>query len=143
MVVKSSKWLWFIFFLGSFVGYLRYTRQLTIAPDFVDDNNILIVIPGGGLLTDGTLTPHSIGRMEKAIEIYWLLKSKQLHPSVVTLSAGTPHKPNPIDQHSFPIYESSAGLRYLLSRKIPSDDLYEEKWSLDTIGNVSSPSFLP
>lgn len=97
----------------------------------------VIVVPGGGLLEDGSLPPHSLKRVEKAVELYWADPSSV----IVTLSAGTTHKPNPRDQFSFPLYESSAALKYLVSKGIPTENILEEKLSLDTIGNVSSSKY--
>jgi uncharacterized SAM-binding protein YcdF (DUF218 family) len=100
------------------------------------DNRILIVVPGGGLLKDGTLPPHSLGRMDRAVELFFQYQNSKLIPSIVALSAGTPHKPNPLDSNGFEIYESSSAMAYLLTKGIPSNFLFEEKISLDTIGNV-------
>ena len=100
----------------------------------ISKENSILVVPGGGLLTNGSLPSHTIARLEKAIELY--TQERARNPSIITLSAGTPHKPNPLDDHSFPIFESSAAIKYLIHRGVPTNDILEEKLSLDTIGNV-------
>lgn len=80
-------------------------------------------------------------RLDRAIELY---ESSKLMPSscgyghcMVTLSAGTPHVPPPRNTDGFPLYEASMGADYLLRAGIPPQNIYEEKLSLDTLGNVS------
>jgi hypothetical protein len=97
-------------------------------------DGLAIIVPGGGLQANGTLPLHTKARLDKAIQLF--MKHKARSPVVVTLSAGTTHKPNPIDDDNFPIYESSAAIKYLLSYGISPNLLLEEKLSLDTIGNV-------
>lgn len=53
-----------------------------------------IIILGGGLLPDGSLPPHTLLRVERAVEIYHQLEG---HVVIIPLSGGTPHKPNPLD----------------------------------------------
>jgi len=106
-----------------------------------EDGPTVIVVPGGGLLEDGSLPLHSLKRVEKALELY------RADPSsvIITLSAGTTHKPNPRDPEDFPLYESSVALKYLVDNGVAAQNLLEEKLSLDTIGNVcifSSSVFL-
>jgi hypothetical protein len=81
-----------------------------------------------------------VARMEKAIELYEMSKTIPspcgFGPCLVTLSAGTPHVPPPRDNKEFPLYEATIGAQYLLERGIPARNIFEEKLSLDTLGNV-------
>jgi uncharacterized SAM-binding protein YcdF (DUF218 family) len=81
-----------------------------------------------------------VARMDKAIELYNLSKTKAsscgFGPCMVTLSAGTPHVPPPHDSKGFPLYESTVGAKYLIKAGIPTQNIFEEKLSLDTLGNV-------
>jgi hypothetical protein len=92
-----------------------------------------------------------------------VFKSTGVSPLIITLSGGTPHKPNPVgnlaeipvnlcnsadkettfaDAAGFTVFEATAAARWLYdnSRKyhINPADIMEELFSLDTIGNVSS-----
>ncbi len=55
---------------------------------------------------------------------------------LVTLSAGTPHRPPPLDDNKFPIFESAAGAKYLIEAGVPSNRVLMETSSRDTIGNA-------
>jgi hypothetical protein len=87
-----------------------------------------VLILGGGVREGGELPPWSIARFERALEL-------QREGPFVCLSAGTTHRPPPLDT-GFPISESSAGARYLLSRGIASHLIRIENASYDTIGNA-------
>src|SRR5262249_7515805 len=54
----------------------------------------------------------------------------------ITLSAGTTHRPPPLDKNSFPIFESVAAARYLIDAGIPPGQILTETHSYDTIGNA-------
>ncbi|MEB3211184.1 MAG: YdcF family protein [Leptolyngbyaceae bacterium] len=89
-----------------------------------------VLIPGGGLLPSGTPVPWVKARLDRAIA---------LHPQptyFIPLSAGTPHKPPPLDHHQFPILESVAAAEYLVSQGIAAPRVLPETVSLDTIGNA-------
>lgn len=83
----------------------------------------LILVPGGGLLPDGSLPPWTVSRLEAALE------RKTTEP-ILTLSAGSPHKPGNR------ITEARAAAQYLLGRGVSALDLLEENLSFDTIGNA-------
>ena len=89
-----------------------------------------IFIPGGGLLEDGALPPWTVARLEKALEFegssQWL----------IPLSAGTVHKPPPLDQRGFPIFESRAAADYLVKAGVDPERILTETCSYDTIGNA-------
>jgi hypothetical protein len=89
-----------------------------------------IVIPGGGIDSNGSPSSWVCARLDRALEMasstsYFLV-----------LSRGTTHHPPLLDKYSFPIDEASASAAYLIERNIPSDKILIENWSLDTIGNA-------
>lgn len=88
-----------------------------------------ILIPGGGLQSDGTPVAWAQNRLDRAIALY---QGEFLIP----LSAGTPHKPPPLDSEGYPILESVAGARYLLEHGIDARKVLVETCSFDTIGNA-------
>lgn len=98
---------------------------------------VVLIVPGGGLLADGTLPPHSELRMKKAAQLFRKYENAMQPAVIITLSAGTPHKPSPLSSSGFPLYESSVGAAYLIHNGVPSHKVFEEMMSLDTIGNVS------
>lgn len=101
-----------------------------------------IVVLGGGLTSTGQLPPHSQLRVKKAEQLYRQLQSagsSGTAPAIITLSGGTTHKPNPYDARGFPIWEASAAARDLAQIGIDPLHIYEENFSLDTVGNVSTP----
>ena len=89
-----------------------------------------VLIPGGGLSASGEVTPWVQARLERAIA---LTPPPQFF---IPLSAGTPHKPPPLDVEGFPILESVAAAHYLQQRGIEGDRILPETVSLDTIGNA-------
>ena len=98
-----------------------------------------IVVLGGGLTATGTLPPHTQLRVDEAIRLYRSLGGRA---RIITLSGGTPYKPNPLDSKGFPILEATAAARELLHHGIPANHVFEEAFSLDTIGNVRVSSSL-
>lgn len=99
-----------------------------------------IIVLGGGLTSTGDCPPHTILRLKKAIQIYYRYKDK-FRPVIIPLSGGTPYKPNPTDTRGFPIWESSAAAKYLINAGISANDILEESYSLDTVGNVITVSY--
>ena len=55
---------------------------------------------------------------------------------IITLSAGTTHKPPPLDDRGFPIFESIAAANYLVRRGLNPQQILSETSSYDTIGNA-------
>lgn len=92
-----------------------------------------IVILGGGVAADGGVPEHTSERVKLALQVDQELKQCAVF---VTLSGGTPHKPNPVDSKGFPIWEATAAAKALLDAGISADRILEESFSLDTIGNV-------
>lgn len=79
---------------------------------------------------------HTKLRVEKAVELFKKMEEDGKHPTILTLSGGTPHKPNPLNQAGFPIWESTAAASSLIKMGIPPRCIFEESFSLDTVGNV-------
>lgn len=89
-----------------------------------------ILIPGGGVLATGKVTPWVEVRLARAIA------RATAGCYFIPLSAGTTHKPPPLDTAGFPILESLAGGGYLAEQGIPRSRILPETVSLDTIGNA-------
>lgn len=89
-----------------------------------------ILIPGGGLLNDGTLPPWTIARLNCALSLkdacLWFL----------LLSGGTVHKPPPLNSKGFPLFESHEMAKHLVTSGINPDRILTEISSYDTIGNA-------
>lgn len=88
-----------------------------------------VLIPGGGLTDSGALPAWVISRLDQALT----------HSDTrffITLSAGTCHKPPPLDPAGFPLFESVVAARYLLSRGVAREKLLYETASYDTLGNA-------
>jgi len=89
-----------------------------------------VLIPGGGLSPSGAVVPWVQARLERAIAL------TPPPAYFIPLSAGTTHKPPPLDADGFPIWESVAAGRYLMARGIAGARILPETISLDTIGNA-------
>jgi hypothetical protein len=76
----------------------------------------------------GALPPWVKRRLDRAVELG--------APYLITLSAGTTHRPPPLDPNSFPIFESVAAAQYLIDAGIPPGRILTETHSYDTIGNA-------
>lgn len=87
-----------------------------------------VLVPGGGVYANGDLPLWTQRRLDCA-----LTKSQRY---IVTLSAGTTHKPPPLDQDGYPIFESVAAAQYLMRRGVGPEKILVETCSYDTIGNV-------
>lgn len=95
-----------------------------------------ILVPGGGLRENGTVPPWVENRLERALE---LAAGKT---PILTLSAGTTHKPGPRDAEGRTIFESVAAARWLLHRGYPAELIFTETTSYDTIGNAYFARFM-
>jgi uncharacterized SAM-binding protein YcdF (DUF218 family) len=89
-----------------------------------------VLIPGGGLLETGEVVPWVRPRLDRAIA---LTPPPQFF---IPLSAGTTHKPPPLDAAGFPILEAVAAGQYLMRQGIEGTRILPETISLDTIGNA-------
>lgn len=99
---------------------------------------LAIVVPGGGLTAEGLPAPWVRPRLQAAARIYGERRERHEPAVVVSLSAGTPHKPMPVDARSgFQVYEAEASARLLIRELgVRPEDVFEEDWSLDTVGNA-------
>lgn len=88
-----------------------------------------ILIPGGGLLADGTPPPWVCRRLDEAVQ-------GADTRFFITLSRGTVHKAPPRNNRDFPIDESVASAVYLLKCGVPRERILTETASFDTIGNA-------
>jgi len=104
-----------------------------------------IIVLGGGLAADGTPPSWQKARCAAGAKLYHAATNafkknkpgQHTQPVIVTLSGGTTWKPPPTDQRGFPITEAASSARHLaLEHGVPYSDLFEEGFSLDTIGNA-------
>ena len=93
------------------------------------DNYDAILIPGGGVRANFELPIWTKRRLQRAIEI-------NSCRYFIALSAGTTHKPPPLDSRGVPIFESVAAVKYLRQNGIPANKILYETASYDTIGNA-------
>jgi DUF218 domain len=112
-----------------------YTCYVMFMEESNSDLKTLIIVLGGGVSPDLGVPKHTQLRIDRAIEHYKRLKG---HATIITLSGGTPHKPNPLDKNGFPVWEATAAARRLIEMGVPSSSVVEEAFSLDTLGNVST-----
>jgi uncharacterized SAM-binding protein YcdF (DUF218 family) len=91
-----------------------------------------VLIPGGGLTDPGELPPYVIARLDRA------LAYSAAHSAAyfIALSAGTPHRPQPLDARGYPIYEAMPAARYLREHGVAERRILTETYSYDTIGNA-------
>lgn len=87
------------------------------------------LILGGGVRENFQLPIWTQRRLERAIAIG---NCKYF----ITLSAGTTHRPPPLDKKGFPIFESVAAAKYLIQNDIEPHKILCETSSYDTIGNA-------
>jgi hypothetical protein len=88
-----------------------------------------ILILGGGVRNNGALPPWAVNRFDRALAIPGA-------PILIALSAGTPHRPPPLDPRGFPITEARAGADYLRARNVDPARILLEEASFDTVGNA-------
>lgn len=89
-----------------------------------------ILIPGGGLLEDGSLPGWTVARLDAALSL------QRSTDWIITLSGGTVHKPPPLDQQGYPVFESRKAAEYLASSGVDPRRILSETCSYDTIGNA-------
>jgi hypothetical protein len=88
-----------------------------------------ILIPGGGVRAGGELPVWVARRLDLALD-------RANGAFLLPLSAGTPHRPPPLDAARFPILEARAEADYLLARGADPRRILIEAASYDTIGNA-------
>lgn len=91
-----------------------------------------ILIPGGGLNANGEIPLWVKSRLDLAAQLYFKRKATY----IITLSAGTVHKPPPIRANGFPIFEAEAAAEYLVNLGVTPQNILCECSSYDTIGNA-------
>jgi uncharacterized SAM-binding protein YcdF (DUF218 family) len=89
----------------------------------------VILVPGGGVRRGGELPPWVKRRLDLAGQL-------SLNEPIVALSAGTVHRPPPLDDKGFPIFEATAASDYLITQGIEPNRILTETCSYDTIGNA-------
>lgn len=89
-----------------------------------------ILVPGGGLSKRGRLHPWTKARLDVALE------HDQKKVIYLLLSGGTVHKPPPLNEDGFPLFESRVAAEYLIDKGIPAQRILTEISSYDTIGNA-------
>jgi hypothetical protein len=89
----------------------------------------VILVPGGGLTGRGELTEWARRRLDKALEI-------ANGEYIITLSAGTVHKPPVLDKNGYPLFESFVAADYLVKKGMDPEKILREWASYDTIGNA-------
>src|SRR6202050_2665668 len=87
-----------------------------------------VLIPGGGLTDSGELPPYVTARLDRALA----------HAAAyfIPLSAGTPHRPPPLNARGYPVYEALPAARYLRAHGIPERRIPPETFSYHPIGNA-------
>jgi uncharacterized SAM-binding protein YcdF (DUF218 family) len=88
-----------------------------------------ILVPGGGVREGGLLPSWVRRRLDLAVQV-------REGSYIVTLSAGTTHRPPPLSAGGYPIFESIAAARYLIAAGVPPHRVLAETHSYDTIGNA-------
>ena len=73
-------------------------------------SKVAIVILGGGLTSEGRVNPQVELRVQRALALYHELKSKNTDVALIPISAGTTHKPPPLDSARFPITEAQVSV---------------------------------
>lgn len=99
-----------------------------------------IVVLGGGVPESWKLPPvYVLRRADDAVQVLQRRKKSSVDSPlpILCLSAGTAHLPQLLSPNGLPIWESTACAAYLSTQhKIPSEDLFVETTSFDTIGNA-------
>jgi len=88
-----------------------------------------ILIPGGGIKGTNDVPLWVQRRLDRAIALH-------RGECIIALSAGTTHKPPPLDNDGFPVYESVVSANYLIKKGIDAGSIRYETCSYDTIGNA-------
>lgn len=94
-----------------------------------DDRYDAVLIPGGGLTKTGGLPAWVTARLDEALKAAG-------GAYFIVLSAGTVHKPPPLDAEGFPVFEARAAATYLLAKEVEPGRILLEASSYDTIGNA-------
>lgn len=145
MLLFALYFLFVLFLAYKLLSAQNYIFSAKIAVDSpvdcsaLQDVEVILVLGGGVPLSKDLPPPWVQTRCLKASEIYSsiLTKCHRQPPKILTLSGGSANLPILIDEDGFPIFESTAAARYLISTlQIPSKDILFEVSSYDTIGNA-------
>lgn len=90
------------------------------------------IILGGGITKDNCLPEWCVDRCRYVIEKF----KKNNDINVIVTSGGSYHNPNPLDNNGFTIHECDTLCEYLINNGIPSEIIFKEWTSYDTIGNA-------
>ena len=148
----------FFFVLRAAIPFFNFmTATLSEGPKAMVGGGAAIIILGGGLTNDGEPPRWQQERCAVAAKLYHehaaaggekkppggaSSEGAPPPPRIITLSGGTPWKPPPEDKRGFPITEAAASAKFLASGltperlRVPYEDIMEEAFSLDTIGNA-------
>ena len=88
-----------------------------------------ILVAGGGVKNNCELPLWVQERFDRALEFYQ-------DEYIIALSAGTTHKPPPLDKEGFPVFECRVGAEYLIKKGVNPHCILCENVSYDTIGNA-------
>lgn len=89
-----------------------------------------ILVLGGGLISKNVPKPWAKERLDEAI------RSSKGNEYIITLSAGTTHKPPFLDSEGFPVFEADVMADYLKKKGVNPKYILAENCSYDTIGNA-------
>jgi len=99
----------------------------------VENVDAILVLGGGRPIKRSLPPPWVTSRCDVAAEAYKALKS----PPILTLSAGTAHADQLLNERGLPVWESEASALYLISEhEIPTGKIFMETSSYDTIGSA-------
>lgn len=81
-------------------------------------------------MLDGSLPPWTQSRLDRALEL------QDQTRWIACLSGGTVHKPPPVNDSGYPVYESRTAADYLIINGLNPEKVLTEICSYDTIGNA-------
>jgi uncharacterized SAM-binding protein YcdF (DUF218 family) len=90
------------------------------------------IILGGGITKDNILPEWCIDRCNYVIQKY----NEHKVMNIICTSGGSYHNPNPLNDTGFTIHECDTLCEYLIKKGIPSEIIFKEWTSYDTIGNA-------
>ena len=134
---RPSGIVWKLWFAVVIIVIVMIIISMNMMKESTNSSNTIdvVIIPGGGQTPDGP-PEHMKLRLQGAADIF-VNAPAESKPKIMVLSGGTPHKPNPLDEHGFDIKEAECSARYLMNElNIPANAIIEDAFSLDTYGNA-------
>lgn len=129
--LKPSNWEYF----GELKNSIKKLSDNHIQTDenYYDKyNNIdTIFVLAGGFDKNNSIHEWVIRRLNLAYDIYNFNKNIK----IICLGGGTYHKPPVMNDQGYVIHESTACAEYLINLGVPSNNIYKEWGSYDTIAN--------